>query len=67
MKKNKRCLELVVLQPMSFQEKDKFAAGLRYEGEYGDGIHDNTSYLQLTYRFFLSESKIHAAVCWLIP
>jgi autotransporter-associated beta strand protein len=31
--------------------KDKLAASLRYEGKFGDGIRDNTGYIQLSYRF----------------
>jgi autotransporter-associated beta strand protein len=31
--------------------KNKLSAALRYEGKFGDGIRDNTGYVQLTYRF----------------
>jgi len=31
--------------------KDKLSASVRYEGKFGDGIRDNTGYIQLTYRF----------------
>ncbi len=31
--------------------KDKLSAALRYEGKFGDGIRDNTGYIQLTYRY----------------
>ena len=31
--------------------KDKLSAALRYEGKFGDGIRDNTAYVELAYRF----------------
>ncbi len=31
--------------------QDRLAAGLRYEGKFGDGILDNTVYVQLTFRY----------------
>jgi fibronectin-binding autotransporter adhesin len=31
--------------------EDKLSASVRYEGKFGDGIRDNTGYVQLTYRF----------------
>ncbi|HUD02180.1 MAG TPA: autotransporter outer membrane beta-barrel domain-containing protein, partial [Rhabdochlamydiaceae bacterium] len=31
--------------------KDRLSAAIRYEGKFGDGIRDNTAYVQLTYRF----------------
>jgi autotransporter-associated beta strand protein len=31
--------------------KDRLSAAIRYEGKFGDGIRDNTAYVQLAYRF----------------
>jgi fibronectin-binding autotransporter adhesin len=31
--------------------QDRLSAALRYEGKFGDGIRDNTAYIQITYRF----------------